>query len=34
MGTVYTRLSLQDRRKIEDRWRAKVPVALLPHGFS
>ncbi len=27
MGTVYTQLSLQERRKIEDGWLAKVPVA-------
>ncbi len=26
MGTVYTQLSLQERRKIEDWWLAKVPV--------
>lgn len=27
MGTVYTQLSLQERRRIEDWWLAKVPVA-------
>ena len=26
MGAVYTQLSLQERRKIEDWWHAKVPV--------
>ncbi|MCK8465066.1 helix-turn-helix domain-containing protein, partial [Aliiroseovarius sp. S1339] len=26
MGTVYTQLSLQERRRIEDWWLAKVPV--------
>jgi len=25
MGTVYTQLSLQERRKIESWWHAKVP---------
>ncbi len=27
MGTVYTQLSLQERRRIEDWWLAKVPVS-------
>ncbi|MFK7881787.1 helix-turn-helix domain-containing protein [Roseobacter sp.] len=27
MGAVYSRLSLQERRRIEDPWLAKVPVA-------
>lgn len=27
MGTVYTQLSMQERRRIEDWWLAKVPVA-------
>lgn len=27
MGAVYSRLSLQERRRIEDSWLAKVPVA-------
>ena len=27
MGAVYTQLSIQERRKIEDWWLAKVPVA-------
>ena len=27
MGTVYTQLSLQERRRIEDWWLAKIPVA-------
>ena len=27
MGTVYTQLSYQERRKIESWWLAKVPVA-------
>ena len=27
MGTVYTQLSMQERREIEDWWLAKVPVA-------
>lgn len=27
MGTVYTQLSMQERRRIEDWWHAKVPVA-------
>ena len=27
MGTFYTQLSLQERRRIEDWWLAKVPVA-------
>jgi IS30 family transposase len=26
MGAVYTQLSLQERRKIESWWHAKVPV--------
>lgn len=26
MGTVYTQLSLKERRRIEDWWHAKVPV--------
>lgn len=26
MGAVYTQLSLQERRKIESWWRARVPV--------
>ena len=26
MGTVYTQLSLQERRRIEDWWLAKVPI--------
>ena len=26
MGTVYTQLSMQERRKIENWWLAKVPV--------
>ena len=31
MGTVYTQLSYQERRKIEDWWLAKVPVAEMAH---
>lgn len=27
MGAVYTQLSVQERRRIEDWWHAKVPVA-------
>ena len=27
MGIVYTQLSMQERRRIEDWWLAKVPVA-------
>lgn len=27
MGTVYTQLTIQERRRIEDWWHAKVPVA-------
>jgi IS30 family transposase len=27
MGAVYTQLSMQERRRIEDWWHAKVPVA-------
>ena len=27
MGTVYTQLSMQERRNIEGWWHAKVPVA-------
>ncbi|KKM14040.1 hypothetical protein LCGC14_1710180 [marine sediment metagenome] len=27
MGTVYTQLSMQERRRIEGWWHAKVPVA-------
>ena len=27
MGTFYTQLSMQERRRIEDWWHAKVPVA-------
>ena len=27
MGTVYTQLSMQERRRIEDWWLAKVSVA-------
>lgn len=32
MGTVYTQLSLQERRRIEDWWLAKVPVAEMARG--
>jgi hypothetical protein len=27
MGAIYSQLSLQERRRIEDWWLAKVPVA-------
>ena len=27
MGAIYTQLSMQERRRIEDWWHAKVPVA-------
>ena len=27
MGAIYTQLSMQERRRTEDRWHAKVPVA-------
>lgn len=31
MGAVYTQLTLQERRKIENWWHAKVPVAEMAH---
>ncbi|WP_299288270.1 helix-turn-helix domain-containing protein [uncultured Tateyamaria sp.] len=30
MGAVYSQLSLQERRRIEDWWLAKVPVGEMP----
>ena len=34
MGTVYTQLSYQERRKVEDWWLAKVPVAEMARGLK
>ena len=31
MGAVYTQLSLQERRKIENWWHAKVPIREMAH---
>jgi hypothetical protein len=34
MGTVYTQLSMQERRRIEDWWLAKVPVAEMARALA
>lgn len=34
MGAVYTQLSLQERRKIEDWWHAKVPVVEMARAMK
>ncbi len=34
MGAIYTQLSMQERRRIEDWWRAKVPVAEMARALK
>ena len=34
MGAVYTQLSLQERRKIEGWWHAKVPVSEMARALK
>jgi hypothetical protein len=34
MGAVFTQLSMQERRRIEDWWHAKVPVAEMARALK